>query len=148
MGNETTSTSVISDLKRLIQNETHPDKALYMSRAIDIIQEFESATKRVDTLYLEKCREVNELTVRLEKSIAVPFKVGDTLFRFMYLGGAPYKIQPFNVKSLVSLASIIESKQLGLSFFLDELDAINALAKIVAGKKEVSQEKANELELS
>lgn len=64
MGNKMTDVEVIDELKFLAKQDIHVDMKESFLRAIEVME----LIKKIDGLYLEKCREVTELTEALKQA--------------------------------------------------------------------------------
>jgi len=57
----------------------------------------------------------------------LPCKVGDTVYRFWYADGVPYRVQKQKIRGLSNLVSIMEDGKFGKTVFLTQAEAEEAL---------------------
>lgn len=85
---------------------------------------------------IEALRKLGKYEKEEEQGLLVrlPCEVGDTVYKFWYYDGKPYKIQQHVIRTLSELCGIMESKKFGKSVFLTNEEAEKKLEELENGK--------------
>lgn len=85
---------------------------------------------------IEALRKLGKYEKEEEQGLLVrlPCEVGDTVYKFWYYDGKPYKIQQHVIRTLSELCGIMESKKFGKSVFLTSEEAEKKLEELENGK--------------
>lgn len=62
--------------------------------------------------------------------LKLPCKIGDTVYRFWYTDGIPYKVQPVKIRTLSNLVAMMEGDEFDKTVFLTKAEAEKALAEM------------------
>ena len=81
---------------------------------------------------IEALRKLGKYEKEEEQGLLVrlPCEVGDTVYKFWYYDGKPYKIQQHVIRTLSELCGIMESKKFGKSVFLTNEEAEKKLEEM------------------